>query len=97
MLIEAGADLDATDTQGWTTLMHECHNGNAAATRELIAAGADTWVFLEVDADAARELIADGADTWESSGDKCAMDMATEGHHWDCAIAVAQARRDRRK
>jgi len=41
MLIEAGADLNVTDTQGWTGLMHDCYNGNINATRELIAAGAD--------------------------------------------------------
>jgi len=44
MLIEAGADLNVTDTQGWTALMHDCEYGNITATRELIAAGADLWV-----------------------------------------------------
>jgi ankyrin repeat protein len=92
MLIEAGADLDVTDTHGWTALMHECNNGNTVGARELIAAGADTWVSSEVDADAARELIEDGADTWESSKGKCALDLASEGQHWKCVIAVAQAR-----
>ena len=44
MLIEAGANLNVTDTQGWTALMHDCENGNITATRELIAAGADLCV-----------------------------------------------------
>jgi hypothetical protein len=75
-----------------TTRMHECHNGNAAVARELIATGADTWVSSEVNADVARELIEDCADTWESSKGKCALDLANEGQHWKCVIAVAQAR-----
>jgi len=47
MLIEAGADLNVTDTQGWTALMHDCENGNINAVRELIAAGASTWESSE--------------------------------------------------
>jgi len=47
--------------------------------------------------DAAREHIAAGADTWKSSEGKCAIKLAMEGRHWDCVIAVAQARLDSRE
>ena len=83
MLIEAGADFDATDARGWTLLMHGCENGDLDNVRELIAAGADTYV------------LADAADTYLPGESICAMDLATHGKHWDCVIAVAQARRDR--
>jgi len=58
MLIEAGADLDATDAQGWTVLMYECRFGNSDAARELIAAGANTWESSE--GKCAMELAAEG-------------------------------------
>jgi len=45
MLIEARADLEATDTQGYTTLIHDCQNGYTDKARELIASGADTDSF----------------------------------------------------
>jgi len=83
MLIEAGADLDATDARGWTLLMHGCENGDLDNVHELIAAGANT------------DVLADAADTYLPGNYICAMDLAKYGRHWDCVIAVAQARRDR--
>jgi len=59
MLVEVGTDLNVTDTQGWTALMHDCDNRNINAVRELIAAGASTWESSE-EGKCAMDLAAEG-------------------------------------
>ena len=41
LLLQAGADPNAEDTDGWTALMYACLNGHETCARLLIQAGAD--------------------------------------------------------
>jgi len=41
MLIKMGANLNETDSYGWTALMHAANRGHASIVKELIQARAD--------------------------------------------------------
>jgi hypothetical protein len=63
--LQAGADLDATDGEGWSPLLNASINGHLAVVKALLEAGAET--ALEVDgSDARGHALAAGG--WGSTG-----------------------------
>jgi hypothetical protein len=65
--LQAGADLDATDGEGWSPLLNASINGHLAVVKALLEAGAETG--LEVDGSDARGH-AEAAGGWGSTGYK---------------------------
>eukprot|EP00757_Euglenozoa_sp_SAG-D1_P022366 gene22366-8885_t len=41
ILLQAGADIEAKDQDGWTALLIACHNGHSDVVEMLLQAGAD--------------------------------------------------------
>jgi ankyrin repeat protein len=71
MLLDAGADADARQGQGWTALHAAARNGDLASVEALLAAGADPTATND-DGASVRDLAADGGD----EGVRAAIDRA---------------------
>merc|ERR1712098_545430 len=85
LLVDAGADLNIPEKDGWTPLMMSAWNGNLEIMNMLIFAGADLSFGVQKNAD--YHALKKG-DT--------ALQIAEKGKHTECAMALKSAQNEYR-
>ncbi|PNH04128.1 Ankyrin repeat domain-containing protein 17 [Tetrabaena socialis] len=107
VLLAAGADVNAKNTDGYTALMIACLKGNGEVANVLLAAGADTnakstdgktalmAACLEGHGEVAKALVAAGADiNARNAGGEASCELASKNGHKDMAGLLKAAARE---
>ncbi|MEE3170559.1 MAG: ankyrin repeat domain-containing protein [Pseudomonadota bacterium] len=103
LLLSAGANVNATDAEGYTPVMRAAQNGHLSVVRTLLAAGANVnvsqageSVLMKVVASGnlltAEMLLSAGADVnYQTGSGRTALDVARAINHRDLEMLLVQA------